>query len=450
MMSLPLLELFLTCSLAHGVSLPSVHVEAHSAVPGRWWAQVDQQVYSQPTSFLGLSQNVSDYYYVMGSRSALPDTMSKQVVASQGRWHILQLPKGTSMLEISQRSQNGDRRSALSAVSQLKPGLVLSNGFPAYGLNPSYAHPLDAKGQAMEKSAVALMTPELSMDYLKKLTSFPTRSYNNADASDKVEKFLKQEFEALGITTCYHSFDDASGGHLTNVVGHIPGKLAGSLTVGAHYDSRPFEGAAPGAEDNGSGVAAMLAMAKIFKMTKAVPKRSIYFVAFAGEEPGLIGSAHFASALKSEALPTECTAGVTSFLQAESQRILSHRAKDLNVQHRAIIMDEIGWITPKFDKQTVTLESYDKLGRQVMDHLRHSSHMHNGDSIEVVHNAHPFGSDHMSFLDGGMPAVLTINGDDEAYPNYHKSSDTIENVNAAYMAKIAKMNLGATFRMSMA
>ena len=45
---------------------------------------------------------------------------------------------------------------------------------------------------------MALMTPELSMDYLKKLTSFPTRSYNNADASDKVEKFLKQEFEALG------------------------------------------------------------------------------------------------------------------------------------------------------------------------------------------------------------------------------------------------------------
>lgn len=451
MMQLFLLRLSFIVYLADAVALPSVHAEAHSAAKasGRWWAQVGERVYyAPPASFLGLSQNVSDYYYTMGSKSAIPRSMARNVVGSEGRWHLLHLPQGPSLLQLATRSQSGDRRSSLSQAVRLKSGTVLSTGFPAYALDPSYVHPLGPDGQTLEKAAVARLTPEVPMDYLRKLTSFPTRSYNNAAASDKVEKFLKQELEALGITSCYHNFESSSG-KLTNVIGHIPGKLAGSLIVGAHYDSRPYAGAAPGAEDNGSGVASLLAIAKVLKMSKVVPKRSIYFVAFAGEEPGLVGSAHFAQALMQEALPTECTTGAASLLE-QSRKRGARRAKDKNAMNRAIIMDEIGWASPKLAKQTVNLESFDVLGKEVMDHLRHASHMHNADTIDVVHNSNPFGSDHMSFLENGMSAALTINGDDEAYPNYHKSTDTIENVNPAYMAKIAKMNLGGVIRMAMA
>jgi Zn-dependent M28 family amino/carboxypeptidase len=353
------------------------------------------------------------------------------------------------MLQISATSHGGDRRATVSALSQLRSGTILAPGFPKYALTSSYKHPLDEAGQKVEKAAIASVTANTAMDYLKKLVAFPTRSYSNADASNKVEAFLKQQFEAEGLHTCYHTFKDSQG-ELTNVVGHVPGSQPGAVIVGAHYDSRPFNGDAPGAEDNGSGVASMLAMVKAFMQTKTKPKKSIFFVAFAGEEPGLIGSAHFAEALKTDSLPVECTA--SSFLQVHKSKknMIRRNRKNSMSQYRAIIMDEIGWKSPQLSEPTINLESYDEQGKEVMDHLRHSAQMHLGDKVDVVHNAHPFGSDHMSFLDNDVAAVLTINGDDEAYPCYHQSCDTIDHVDPDLMMMVTKMNLGAMMRMSMA
>ena len=48
----------------------------------------------------------------------------------------------------------------------------------------------------------------------------------------------------------------------------------------------------------------------------------------------------------------------------------------------------------------------------------------------------------------GHKSVLTIQGDDEAYPDYHKESDVIENVDLDYATKIIKMNMGGLLRMA--
>jgi len=122
---------------------------------------------------------------------------------------------------------------------------------------------------------------------------------------------------------------------------------------------------------------------------------------------------------------------------------------DAGLKYKAIILDEVGWKSPKLSKTTVNLESYDS-SDPVMRELRQSTQTHNGEKMDVIHNGSPFGSDHMSFLNDGMQAVLTINGDDEAYPHYHQKSDTIENVDPEMMAMIGKMNLGATYRLAMA
>jgi len=485
-----LLSLTSFASLTHAVQLPSISAEAHAAlghtpVIADWWAQVGDRVfYTPPASFLGLSQNVSDYYFVAGSKSALTPAMNEHLVGSRGRWHIMHLPKGPSMLQVSARSYSGDRRSAISAFTQLKSGTVLLSSFPAYDLSATYVHPLDQAGQDKEKAAVALITKDTAYDYLKELVEFsPTRSYSNSDASSNVEGFLKNKLKDMGLNTCYHTFD-YGGNSLTNIVAHSP--VADSdhtVIVGAHYDSRPFDGAAPGAEDNGSGVAALLAMAKTFVQARKdgfQPEKSVIFVAFAGEEPGLIGSKHFADALMNESIPsdlTECTAewhaqpsllmstqntqkhdstvewhGHTSFIQIaqKMQNRVAPRGKEaIEKKYAAIVMDEIGWRSkaPGFEKPTVNLESTDAQ-TEMMDHLRHSSETHNGDAIAVVHNGSPFGSDHMSFLDNGMSSVLVINGDDEQYPDYHKSTDRIENVDADLMMMITKMNMGTLMRMS--
>jgi len=66
----------------------------------------------------------------------------------------------------------------------------------------------------------------------------------------------------------------------------------------------------------------------------------------------------------------------------------------------------------------------------------------------IEHSSNPFGSDHMSFLNQQVPAALMINADDEAYPDYHKSSDTIDNVDTGYVALIAKASLGGLIRLA--
>mmetsp|Transcript_64822 Transcript_64822/g.122940 ORF Transcript_64822/g.122940 Transcript_64822/m.122940 type:complete len:458 (+) Transcript_64822:61-1434(+) len=427
--------------------LPYVSTKALSSLhPVRqWWIQVQDRVYHAPSSLLGLSQNITKYYYAYGSESAISDELRVHCVGGQGRWHIFHLPEGPGMVSGLLQS-SGARRASLSALRQLQHGMVLSRSFPAYELPRDYVNPLSGSGQLLEITAVSKIEEDLLRTYLSQLLTFPTRSWTSAeDDSQKVKEFLKRHFETMGLRTCFHDFTDTlEGRKLTNVVAHIGGQSGDSVTVGAHYDSRPYLGPAPGAEDNGSGVAALLAIAKAFTAANVSPKQSVYFVAFAAEEPGLLGSKAFAQALESSGddFLAECRPS-SSFLQMSGQR----RSLAKGATHRAIILDEVGWRSTKFEKPTVTLESYDSC-QDEMDHLSASSSLHNQGSLDVVHNSNPFGSDHMSFLERDMHAVLTINGDDEAYPNYHQSSDTIDNVNFELMAKIAKMNLGALIRMA--
>ena len=83
-----------------------------------------------------------------------------------------------------------------------------------------------------------------------------------------------------------------------NVIGMIPGRDASRLLlISAHYDHLGIVKGKlfPGADDNASGVATMLAMADYFR--KNPPQHTLVFVAFDGEEQGLRGARHFAANL---------------------------------------------------------------------------------------------------------------------------------------------------------
>lgn len=402
----------------------------------KWWARVGDRVYHTPSSNTGLSANVSDYYVALGSESALTDDMKQHVVGGSGRWHIMHLPEGPAMVEVAQA---GARRSSLSQLTQLTHGMVLSSRFPAY--SHATAEILDATRLSTEAKAASFITTDAVMGYLNELVSFPTRSYSNETAQQQTQAFLQRTFSELGFTTCLHSFESQAG-EQKNIVAYVPGSGRGTVVVGAHYDSRPFEGAAPGAEDNGSGVAALLAIARAFKKANVQPKKSVYFVAFAAEEAGLWGSQAFVQSFEKGALPADCSWSNlgSSFLQGKH---FHFAARD----HVAILMDEVGWRSPKYSDTVVNLEATDWAG-EVMDELAQANKVNNGDAVHLVHNNHPFGSDHMSFLNERIQAVLVINGDDEAYPNYHQSTDTVSNVSPDMVVQVGKLVLGGALRLS--
>jgi len=94
----------------------------------------------------------------------------------------------------------------------------------------------------------------------------------------RAEAFITSAFRDAGLVPGALAFDSGKI-HVANIEAIVPGGKE-IVVVGAHYDTALF---APGADDNASGVAALLALARRFAHAK--PKRTLRFVAFANEEP---------------------------------------------------------------------------------------------------------------------------------------------------------------------
>lgn len=119
----------------------------------------------------------------------------------------------------------------------------------------------------------------------------------NAYASQSVEaqNWIKQKYEDLGLEVVLQDFTMPSGSASDNVIATLTGtKYPNEFVVcGAHYDSYSGGGTAPGADDNASGTAGVLEIARI--MSQYTFDRSIIFCSFSGEEYGLYGSSAYAS-----------------------------------------------------------------------------------------------------------------------------------------------------------
>ena len=91
--------------------------------------------------------------------------------------------------------------------------------------------------------------------------------------------FIEDSFSRAGLRTRRDSYE-TGGQPCHNIETEIPGNRPEIIVIGAHYDS-VF--GSPGANDNGSGAAAVLALAQRFASAK--PKQTLRFVAFVNEEP---------------------------------------------------------------------------------------------------------------------------------------------------------------------
>ena len=131
---------------------------------------------------------------------------------------------------------------------------------------------------------------------------------------DDAATYIEKQFESYGVKPYFETFRDnfkLDSLDAFNVVGVIEGvdeTLKNEyIVIGAHYDhigyGKPVESdsIANGANDNATGTAGVMAMAKYFA-TRKNNKRSILFALFTAEERGLLGSKHLAERIKSDSL----------------------------------------------------------------------------------------------------------------------------------------------------
>lgn len=137
-------------------------------------------------------------------------------------------------------------------------------------------------------------------NYNLRLEQFRTR-YIYSDSVYAARDWIVNKFLSFGYTDVSYDSFDYNGRTCNNVICRKSGAVDPDniLVVGAHYDSFNQDSDpsiyAPGADDNGSGVAAVLELARVLK---DIPmKKSIMFVAFSAEEVGLVGSSVVASNL---------------------------------------------------------------------------------------------------------------------------------------------------------
>lgn len=205
----------------------------------------------------------------------------------------------------------------------------------------------------------------------------------------------------------------APGGTGRNVVARLrgadPALRDEFVIVGAHYDhlgnggmsslSPGVEAVHNGADDNASGVAAMLDAAA--RLAADPPARSIVFLAFTGEESGLLGSAHWAGK------PTQPLERAVAMLN----------------------MDMVGRLGdgPLIVYGTGTAEEWpallDELGPAV--------------GVELSHQPEGYGpSDHTSFYTRDLPVLHFFTN---THADYHKPSDDWERIDAAGLAKVSEL-----------
>jgi len=199
---------------------------------------------------------------------------------------------------------------------------------------------------------------------------------------------------------------------VNNVLAWLPGQSDEYIIIGAHYDHLGrgnFDSLAPsqigqihpGADDNASGTAGVLELARLLAPRRGQLKRSILFMNFAGEELGLLGSAAWVK---------------------DPTRPLAKAVAMIN-------MDMIGRI--KDDKVYIGGVGTGSTFKAVLEQAQKDT------PFKIEYSAGGYSSsDHTSFVSKKIPVLFFFSG---LHSDYHKPSDTWDKINATSATRLLDM-----------
>lgn len=216
---------------------------------------------------------------------------------------------------------------------------------------------------------------------------------------------LDSASEDYRVKLKYQILTEVETGH--NVVGYVDNGAATTVVIGAHHDhlgTGEIQGSLEeksgfihnGADDNASGIALMLELARMMRSEpKAYAGRNYLFIAFSGEEMGLIGSKHFVK-------------NPTIKLEKVDYMINMDMVGMLNPESKTLVINGVG-TSPEFEKVIAELDG----------------------KIEGIASVKTTksgigASDHTAFYLADIPAVHFFTGQ---HKHYHRSTDDIENLN---------------------
>jgi hypothetical protein len=243
---------------------------------------------------------------------------------------------------------------------------------------------------------------ERLLDQVDALVAFGTRRWDQPGAR-QAQELITSFFSDLGLDEVYaHDFDEASD----NVIGILRGTVRPERihVIGAHYDSivagQSPGGPAPGADDNASGTAALLEVARAIAGAGERPAETILFAAFTKEEPGIVGSRAFVADLVAD--------------QAEIADMIN--------------LDVIGYLAPgtRLDI-SVTSDTFTPAIQTLVERIAQVAALYLPERPFEVGNPPPCTkcSDHSAFVERGYPAVAFFEDMQYFCPYMHTTNDVV-------------------------
>ncbi|HEV2747698.1 MAG TPA: M28 family peptidase [Allosphingosinicella sp.] len=307
--------------------------------------------------------------------------------------------------------------------------ILLFVGLPAAGLLWMTAVP--GRSHAGPLSALTGTEARLAADLRRHVTAVASEPHNVGypEALERSALYIEQTLAGLGHEVRRHPFS-AAGQQVRNleVVIEPAAGRAETLVIGAHYDSCCD---APGANDNGTGTAAVIELARSLAALRGKSSLRIRLVLFVNEEPpffktNLMGSLIYARRLKETGEPV---------LGMMSLETLGYYSDEERSQHYP---PPLGLLYPhrgNFVAFVGLTSSRAWVRRAVASFRAHAAFPSVGGTAPAVVPGIDW-SDHWSFEQVGIPALMLTDTAPFRYPHYHSTADTPEKVDYERLARV--------------
>jgi len=260
------------------------------------------------------------------------------------------------------------------------------------------------------------LNQSLYLKYLEDIVEFGPRR-TGTPACEQAGKYIYNEFKAMGIEARYHnwSYGGESGSNIEGTLKGINETSDEIYIICAHYDSVT---GSPGADDDGSGTAAVLIAADLLSRNSV--NHTVRFVAFSGEEQGLLGSYEYA---KEASQNGDNIIGVLNG-DMIGFAISSYDGSNIKIYENTASH----WLT-------VFTEDISELYDEYI-------------GLDIIPSGSSSGSDHYSFWQHGYDAIFYHEYNFNDY--YHSPQDTIENMNISYATKCSRLMIATLAELAQA
>jgi hypothetical protein len=262
--------------------------------------------------------------------------------------------------------------------------------------------------------------------YINELVTFHNR-HSKSQIIDKVAASIKDKLTSFGYSDSnlfYHEYIE-QGYQLKNLICTKKGISDKIILLCAHYDTiliantEDIDSRAPGANDNASGVSALVEIARIMLSVKT--EYTIQFAFFSGEEQGLWGAKHYAKKMKDE--NKDLLLVVNMDMCGETGFLSSNNITFIDVDDGS---------TGKVDENN---EMSQYFGQKMEQYAKDYTEL--GVEFDPI-----FASDYMPFEARGYVCIGAYDGSAiDENPHYHTQLDVPENLNMPFLTSVTKMVL---------